>query len=1373
MTALNISLTEILTTKLTNPGAYAYAVFFAPGTDGTIQPNWTTLINNGVVNGLSSVEGQSGYSATLDLPEPYNGGKVYVLVQSQSPTATQTDLTSIITQESDINWENAKTNQYRVDSFEVSLLDKTGDAGNLTSVQGFGLPMELYIPYGTDSSGALITQSRGYDVDGETMFTSVSDIHANAVEKFTTGPLAGTYRAAISPAEAVALAEQNRIPDVFSQSDWTAYVDSLKKDTGIMLSGFFNGAADANGIYHNGGFFGYGLEWSAADNAFWLNPVAESHIKGSIKITAEQLANSIYSTLGDVEIYSNRDDETPYTIQGASSSEMNTGANNQWGTVLTQVLTGFTGGYYGTSGKSLNADITESIDLNKNWNWDPTYAFGKNLSGDAAVFQDPYAELFFFKSNSYGSGYSDNLMSAYAEGGPLIPVYYNGANVQTIDLTIYDDSETPSGYTQPVIYNYIAPPGHSDLFRDQFDATSYSPAALSNAKGANISLNFFNQNIILKEDTPVSLKVFVGNEDGIPTFRTIEFQPGANETLWQNWTITEDATTGAWEAQSGPAQTEGAMVISNMPIAENGTVWYQLVIGSGDTAKTVNVYAETKDSLFVNPAISGQSGSVSADGLVMVSPETSTEDTIVNFALDFLYSGSTTLHPSLFTWNSNETHLSQLAEPTAVVAGTMSDGAFSVLAGQTNLDTNAVSTNQSNLVFGWTGENPLAAPDSNNWLNQYTNKISAQNLAQITFTQSGNPDLAPVLATADIDGRWSTATGKALGNGTYTVLMTEYFNTGNQVGSQIGRTSKELTVTVALDELSLVQSSTNAGLTFETASNPDSQSAGNWVEFTLGAQGPASGSAVLLYIVDAAGDYVLRDGSTSGDVTLAEAIRGVLGGGQSGAAAAQQSVYLEAGQEIRFAQLSGQDTIDTTVTAAFQAAAGSGYDITLGDVTLSAAVQNTLDEAAILADAQRQTDIPLVYLEQGTLHDITASGASTLHHKFGFVRVDVGTDGSLKIDGKTLAEVRALGAKAKDLVDGGFEYLYSGTSATAVWTVSGATGFYAPIFFSDDGSPYFIGDSTLDNAGQIRILGENTFGLENGAGTGGADADYADLVLTFDTGRSATGNDLVAGSGNDDVLLGSSANYALNGGNKLDTVVYDRTKDDVGLTGTRSGVTVTDGDGTDTLVAVELVVFTGANGTGQDRVMVINPDSSTLTGTYGFNEAVYLTTHADVAAAVAAGAFSSGAQHYALHGNSEDRTADLLFDAEFYLADNADVAAAVAAGVFASASKHYELFGSSENRSVNPLFDVEYYLAQNTDVAQAIADGMFVSAYQHFLNHGDQEGRAASIYFDTAVYRNEQGLDSGTNALEHFLLIGLPQGITAPTAADFNASGMV
>ncbi|MEP4767908.1 MAG: hypothetical protein ABJQ21_25630 [Roseibium sp.] len=1364
MTALSISLTETLTTKLTNPGAYAYAVYFAEGTDGTIQPFWTTLVDNGVVQG-------TGSSATLDLPEPYNGGKVYVLVQSQSPTATQTDLTSIIIRESDINWENAKTNQYRVDSFEVSLLNQTGDAGNLTSVQGFGLPMELYIPYGPDSSDTLITQSRGYDVDGETIFTSVSDIHANAVEKFTTGPLAGTYRAAISPAEAVALAEQNQIPDVFSQSDWTAYVDSLKKDTGIMLSGFFNGAADANGIYHNGGFFGYGLEWSETDNAFWLNPVAESHIKGSIKITAEQLANSIYSTLGNVEIYSNRVDATPYTIQGASSSEMNTGANNQWGTVLTQILTGLTGGYYGTSGKSLNANVTESIDLNKNWNWDPTYAFGKNLSGDAAVFQDPYAELFFFKSNSYGSGYSDNLMSAYAEGGPLIPVYYNGANVQTIDLTIYDDSETPSGYTQPVIYNYIAPPGHSDLFRDQIDATSYSPADLSNLKGANISLNFFNQNIILKDDTPVALKVFVGNEEGIPTFRTIEFQPAANETLWQNWTIQD--VGGVWEAQSGPAQTDGAMVISNIPIAENGTVWYQLVIGSGDTAKAVNVYAETKDSLFVNPAVSGQSDSVAADGLVMVSPESSSADTIVNFALDFLYSGSTTLHPSLFTWNSSKTHLSQLAEPTAVVAGVLEDSGFEAITGQTSVDTNAVTTNQSSLVFGWTGENPNATSGTNEWLKDYTNKISAKNLAQITFMQTGSPDLAPVLATADIDGRWSTATGKALGNGTYTVLMTEYFNTSNQVGSQIGRKSKELSVTVALDELSLAQSSTNSGLTFETTSNSDSQSGGNWVEFTLGAQGPASGSAVLLYVVDASGNYVGRDGATSEDVTLADAIRGVLGAGQSGAAAAQQSVYLEAGQEIRFAQLTGQDRVDTSLSATFQVAASGGYDITLGDVRLSAVVQNTLDEAAILADAQRQTDIPLVFLEQGTLHDITMSGTSTSHHKFGFVRVDVGTDGSLKIDGKTLAEVRALGANAKDLVDGGFEYLYSGSAATAAWTVSGATGFYAPIFFSDDGSPHFIGESTLDGVGQIRILGENTFGLENSSGAAGAAPDFEDLVIAFDTGRSATGNDLVAGSGNDDVLLGSVDNYALYGGKKLDTVVYDRTKDEVGLSGTRSGVTVADGDGADTLVAVELVVFTGANGTGQDRVLVINPDSSMITGSYGFNEAVYLKTHADVAAAVAAGAFSSGAEHYTLHGNSETRVADLLFDAEFYLADNADVATAIAAGIFASASEHYELFGSSENRSVNPLFDAEYYLAQNMDVAEAIANDVFASAYEHFLNHGDQEGRSASIYFDTATYRNEQELDRNTSALEHFLLIGLPQGITAPTAADFNSSGLV
>ena len=136
---------------------------------------------------------------------------------------------------------------------------------------------------------------------------------------------------------------------------------------------------------------------------------------------------------------------------------MNTGLNNQWGEVLTQFLTGFTAGYYGTVGASPNAAVTTPVDLNANWNWDPTYAFGRNLTSAQPVYMDPYSEIYFFSSNSYGSGYSDNLMRQYSVGGPLISVWDSqlGTDVTTISLTIFDDSEQPTGYTTPVLYNYI------------------------------------------------------------------------------------------------------------------------------------------------------------------------------------------------------------------------------------------------------------------------------------------------------------------------------------------------------------------------------------------------------------------------------------------------------------------------------------------------------------------------------------------------------------------------------------------------------------------------------------------------------------------------------------------------------------------------------------------------------------------------------------------------------------------------------------------------------------------------------------------------------------------------------------------------------
>ena len=108
---------------------------------------------------------------------------------------------------------------------------------------------------------------------------------------------------------------------------------------------------------------------------------------------------------------------------------VNIGDNTQWGAVLAQFLTGFTGGYYGEAGTPLNGQAGGTVSLDQSYNWDPTYEFGNDgsntlgLSGDQVY--DPYSQIFFDHSNSYGSPYSDALMSQYTDGGPLLTVAPN------------------------------------------------------------------------------------------------------------------------------------------------------------------------------------------------------------------------------------------------------------------------------------------------------------------------------------------------------------------------------------------------------------------------------------------------------------------------------------------------------------------------------------------------------------------------------------------------------------------------------------------------------------------------------------------------------------------------------------------------------------------------------------------------------------------------------------------------------------------------------------------------------------------------------------------------------------------------------------
>lgn len=1099
MTTLNVGLSDALRSNLlgSSNGVWVYAVYF----DANGVAHTTTLIDNG--SAVTQAPAEAGDATVTDgnaaipLPESFSGGKVYLLVQSQDPS-NPNDLATLIDEQSQINWQNADEWDFRYDSFEVTLSGSPNDVGNLTSVNGFGLPMELSVTYSDGS-----TSTRGYNVTGDQLHTDLEGTSSSPVlDTYSAGALQGETRMAISPTEAVGA---NPPDPAFSASDWDAYIDSLKTaDTGIAITGFFNGAPDANHVWHNGGFFSYALEWDADEETFWLSPGASSQILGFIRITPDDLANSIYSTLGDVGIYTNQDDAEPYrifdnTAFATGENSMNTGENNQWGNVLTQFLTGFTAGFYGTQGQSLNPLVSDPIDLDENWNWDPSYAFGQNLAGDAAIFQDPYSEVFYFNSNSYGSGYSDNLMKQYTEGGPLIPVSNPagapdaGANVTDINLTIFADDETPSGYEQTRIDNYIAPEGSG---YEEPDATS----------GANFKLSFTNTGMVLDEDTEITFGIFGGLDGGgNPIFHNVTLQAPTGQSPWQIWQLA--VADGVWSASLVEGdQGTGNLLITGFPTAGNGGVyWNQVTVGD----KTFNLYTTMADDgqHFLNPAFEGQSGSLAVDGLATLAPESSTADEIITFTVNFLPSSTATVDPDLLVFDPST--LIPADPPDAPVAGLLNGGVFDPLAGQINKEANAASTDQAEVAFGWTGLND--APGTNGkggWIQSATNKTGAQHTAEIHLSLAGAPVLPPIVTQADIDGQWQTD-ARALSNGSYTVTMQEYVSDGAGGQTAVGAESQVLSLDVTLTDLELTSAGTGDGLELVPGT---SDPGGNWVRLEMTDSTVASGTSLLLYTTDAAGNLVDRDSGVAGvDVTLEDAVRATVGAVHADSGArlllGEQSVFLRTGEELHFAVVSGSGNIDTDPSITITDNGGGQLDLAVGGFSLSVETDNTLSPEALMGEAQRLSNDALLYLEHGTSLNLDLVGSCGNTNTLAFVRMDVDlATGALSVGGVDYGDTLAFKDAVTDNLDSGFAYSRGGHfSDSQTWTVAGDTGFYAPVLLTQRGEVFVIGEGNSGGHEYIRMYGENTFGFEDLSAAQGSDFDYNDMVMRI-TGATEPGS---------------------------------------------------------------------------------------------------------------------------------------------------------------------------------------------------------------------------------------------------------------------------
>lgn len=1070
-TTLNINLTAAMLAQYNSPDVtfqvYVFGNNVATPMSGTGQ--------------LQSILG-SDLTSTISVPlnpsdETISGGKVYFVIQnSASPFAIGT--------ESDINWTNAVTNGFRFDSIEFTLSNAETDVVNLTSVEDFGFAMQL------DVAGQ---PSASYALSASDMFTQLSTIGyqgASTLATFSGGFLDGQTLGAISPTTSLSQVSGAPGATVFNSDQWSAYLTGMANSTtwNPKISGYFAGGADANNVYHNAAYYAYDVSFSGG--YYWLSPTAESQVQGYIRISPTDLQNSIYSTLGNVEIFATQTDTTPYLILDNGGPEMNVGANNQWGAALAQFLLGFTAGYYGVNGQSQNTLLTDGINLNSNTNWDPVYAFGNNLvSGNTPTFMDPYASVFYAHSNSYGSSYSDALMSQYAVGGPQVTIGTAGGDVSTINLTIFGDNETPSdtapgAYTTPVIYNYIAPPvGGYDIV-GATEANSLTPRS--------IVLSFVNADVQLADDIPVTLRLYNGLDiNGDPQW--VEANLGSPDSLWTTWNFQLDSsnnyimnTDGSYQVVADPlaTPTPGSMTFAFLPTVVSGTGWYQIVVGADGSAaqKIFNLYTNT-DS---NAEFLTTPGDIAVDGLARISSSPSTPNT---FTVNFLYGTTSTLDSSLLTQTGNFTYYG--ATPDAPVAGTLAGGVFSAADGQTGQVSNSITISSGEVAFGWTGDN--SDPNTSSWISGRTNKVNSLNVALLSF--AGGSDITPMAVTGDLDGQWTSTVSQQLGNGTYTVTMQEFSYNDTAFANPLTASSSALTLTVNLSDLALNQSARGIGLVDDLT-----DTSGNWISLQTLSSSLSPEATLILYRVDGSGNMI----DASGDIVtnVEDAVLAYVGAVKSDSGATlfngTQMVFLGLGQELRFAVQTGADSIDMMPDFTATTLGDGSVVMNVGGVQLSAVTHNTLDSGNNLASVQRIYDLPMVYLTHGQELSVEVAGSAANTNDLHFVRFDINfTTGEISVGGVAYGDTDAFHAAVRAYLDAGFSATYGGGtfSSDQDWTVAGSDGYYAPVLITQSGEIFVPGTGNDGGQEYIRIFGENTFGFEDLTAAQGSDFDYNDMVM--------------------------------------------------------------------------------------------------------------------------------------------------------------------------------------------------------------------------------------------------------------------------------------
>lgn len=1062
-TVMNVALSDTYRTNLTTGGSgngvYAWAFAF----DGTPATKLTQVAL--VTDGVAAVNPQLNLTQSGGT---FLSGTVYFVVQQTKGTGIAPLDPNTIVQPGSLYFEDAVARNYRYDVIEATISNNPADVADITSIVQFGSTLEL------SAGGA----TRGYNTSAANIYGALQANLPAGTEHYTFAPSAGpgTGGSPLNQLREALLAGSN-VPNnpANVSADWAAYVTKFQGIADqVYLASYFNGVAGVSPP----SLSYYGVSYDQPRDMFWLTPVTMTGVTtttGVIGITSTELQQNIYAQTGTLNIYAHKGDATPTQTFNTFTP------NNAWGDITKYFVAGFDAGYWGGKANSPNTAVKETISFNQTWNWDAPYTYGAintpghygytNTLGTGTgtpgagrqMFYDPLAATFAQHGNAYGYSYSDLLSTGGTN--PQISLWNGTANVSEINVKLFDYNETPTGYAPQTGVPYIAgslpisTTIHSTnaFIFDMSLAAMYAPKA-----GTPITFGMYAPG-----DAHADSKGFIR--------LTVSSAATADKGYGYYYSIVPDATLG-WTLQAGNTYAPvggGGFVINEvfMPSA-GGTGWYQLTIGSGTLGKTYNMYIQGTQSTITTAQIDGGAAA-------LIAP-----DNTAKFSTN---GGGTaiTYNPIYFS-TANPTPPPPPQNLAAPQVGFDQGGTFVPIGDPTNMLLGS-------LAFSST-------PGS-------SNVLPPNNVAELKIIDQGNTNwiMTPIVTQATSNGDWHTAMSTQFGNGDYSTYMQQYLPENWGLTNPVGEATKVIDFSVNLATLPLVAS--GGGTAIALTPGAPGTTAGNWIDLTVSSSTLKNGTLVA-YATDASGNMLNRDGSgttTSLDEAALAKIGAVAADNGQMFYTGKQSVYLPAGDNLKFAIVTGDDVVNlntiTNVTGSGTltgSVTGSG-----GQINFTATVDNTLSESAVLAASQRTTDHAWVYLTQGSQVQVDLAWSGSYVNTVHFVRMDQNPadPAQLQVGGVAYGNTDAFrAAEAAHWEFSSTQGNSTGTSS-ATWTVNGGSGFYAPVLVNPFGNVFTI-DATPtltanpDGATHVRVFGENTFGFEDmNAGTTGVDFDYNDMIV--------------------------------------------------------------------------------------------------------------------------------------------------------------------------------------------------------------------------------------------------------------------------------------